>query len=545
MLKRLFIENIILVESATIEFGPKFNVLTGETGSGKSAIMQSLGLALGKRADCTMIRRGASRGVVEATFDIHDSKEVLTVLNEAKLEGLDQDELLVRREISAQGKSRSFINDQLVHLSLLREIGPLLLDIVSQNASQSLQSLDAHRHVVDAFGRIHAQRETFARLWQEVRGMDRQIQQLKTEEVERHRRLTQLRQEIEEIESAQILPDEEDELFAEYSRLVNAESIADKAREAHGALSGEDDSILGRLRHLEPCLEEMARLDPSIEDSLKTIHSALVELEDVSYTLEAYGGRLERDPIRMEAVNDRLSLLRLLKRRYGPSLEDVVSHLDMASQEVLRLEQADSQIEKLEAGLQKKRVEVDQEAKALTQRREATARILEQHLTVGVRQLNMPQAIVEVRVTTEARNTFGDDRVEFYLSPNVGEKLISARDCASGGELSRLLLVIKTLLSKKEHVPALMFDEIDANIGGETSALVGEQLKALGKEQQVLCITHFPQVAKNAHHHLKIAKSEVDGRTRTTVTELRGTARQSELTRMLGGQEAKEALTMV
>jgi DNA repair protein RecN (Recombination protein N) len=537
MLKSLLIQNIILIDRARIAFAPGFNVLTGETGSGKSAVIQALSLATGKRADCTVIRRGADKGLIEASFEIEDKTAARAILDKLGVPTED-DSVVIRREISCQGRSRSFINDHQVHLSSVRDLAPYLLEMVAQHATQSLQSLDYHRGVVDIFGNLKPLVQRFAKSWNEECQLRKELQRLVESEGSRDAEVIRLTKEIDEIHEAALKEGEEEELFAEYSRLCNVEGANERLRDVSGTLSQEEGGVLNLLQRIRPQLEQLQEMDSSLADSIQCLHSAQLEIQEAAYTLDCYASRLECSPERLETVNDRLASYRSIKRRYGPELADVLQHLEDSERELDTLQGQDHRIADLEAELSKAAERSNTLALELSQKRAREAKLLEEHLTLHLRQLNMPQARLSIEIHPCERTAHGDDSIEFFLAPNLGETPVSARECASGGELSRIMLALTALLGEKEQIPTMVFDEVDANIGGETAALLGERLRELGQKHQILCITHFPQVARAAHQHLKISKEEYEGRTLTRVDALEGDQRQEEIGRMLGGNLA-------
>ena len=535
MLKQLRVHNIILIESADVFFESGLNVLSGETGSGKSALMNSLNLIAGERTDVGMIRHGAEKGVVEAVFDTTDIRLLDTVLEEGGIDHEKGDELIIRREISATGKSRAFINNQLAQLGLLRKISVLLLDIVGQHANQKLFSVDKHREIVDLFGNLKQNVAAFTMAWEEENRQRTHIDELVRNEAQRLRDIEMYQRELEELHEANLQEHEEEELFAEYSVLSNAEALSGKVQELTQNLCGERQNALAVLSRHRGTFEQITRIDASLSDLAKSYDNALLELQEVAYTLSNYQTKIEHKPARVEEVSERLSLITRLKKRYGVTIADIQAYQVQSEERLRQLQDSEFQIETLREQLLQVEAQNEALAKKLTEQRKAAVQKLEKAVIRELRALNMPKVEFFAAMTPQKRNRFGDDHIEFYISPNVGEQRIAVKECASGGELSRLMLALQTLLAGKEQVPSLVFDEIDANIGGETASIVGEKLREIGVKHQVLCITHFPQVAKQAQHHLQISKVERDGRTLTIIKELHDVERQHELTRMLGG----------
>lgn len=538
MLKQLRIQNIILIESAEIPFEPGLNVLSGETGSGKSALMNSLNLIAGERTDVGMIRRGAEKGVVEAIFEVEENLQLKTLLEESGIDHDSGEELIIRREISAAGKSRAFINNQMAQLGLLKKVSGVLLDIVGQHANQKLFSVENHREILDLYGDLKEEITRFSKSWEEENKQRSKLEELIRNEAQRLRDMEMYEREFEEISSANLLENEEEELFAEYTLLTNAEEISSKVLEISQVLSGEKQNALAFLSRQKNTFEQLVRIDPSLADSAKSFENAVMELQEVAYTVRNYQSRIEHNPERAAEVNERLSLINRLKKRYGNSISEIQTYQQQILEKLNLLQDADQHIEELQNSLKILSEQNDRLSQDLTLKRHNAAKNLEKAVIHELRQLNMPKVEFHAIIKSQKRNRFGDDFIEFFISPNVGEHQIPVKDCASGGELSRVMLALQSLLAGKEQVPSLIFDEIDANIGGETASIVGEKLKEIGKKHQVLCITHFPQVAKQADHHLQISKREQEGRTITLVKELSESERKKELSRMTGSSQA-------
>ncbi len=536
MLKHLHIQNIILVENATLSFSSGLHILTGETGSGKSAIMHGLSLAIGERADTSIIRRGCEKGVVEAIFEI-DNEHISSLLAEGGIDHEPGQELLIRREITSTGKSRVFINNQLAQLTFLRKIGVYLVQTVGQHANQRLLSLDYHREVLDLYGELQDLLRSFQLSYDQEQRIRQELEQLTQQEAQRLREIDRCQRELEELEEAQLKEGEDEELFADYTLLFNAEEMSSKVKEVNQVLSGERQPLLPLLHRQRQTLEDLVRFDPSLQDTAQAFQNALLEMQEIAHTLRQYQGRLHADPERLHEIDARLTLINRLKRKYGATIEDILHYQSETQLKLQRLENADSEIEKLQQQLQESEERTHQLAQTLTQQRHTFAAQLEQALTIQLHSLNMSKAEFYVQVTPQKRTREGQDRIEFYLCPNIGEHRISLKEGASGGEISRVLLALHTLLAGKEQIATLIFDEVDANIGGKTATIIGDKLREISQQHQVICITHFPQVASQADHHLQISKEEKEGRTLTLVQELGACARERELARMAGRKE--------
>lgn len=546
MLKFLHIQNIILVEQAAISFSLGLNILTGETGSGKSAIMHGLSLAIGERADTSLIRRGCEKGIIEAVFEI-DNPAIFSLLNEGGIDHETGQELIIRREIVLSGKGRIFINNQMAQLSFLRKLGLQLVQIVGQHANQSLLSLDYHREVIDLYGNLKTLLHDFQESYDNEKNLKQELEQLIQQEAQRLREIDVCQRELEELEEAQIKEGEDEELFAEYTLLTNAEEVSTKISEINQALSGERQSMLAILNRHKQALESLICFDPSLQETVQAFQNAFLELQEISHTLRHYHNRLHFDPDHLHEIDARLTLLNRLKRKYGATVEEILAYQTQTQVKLKRLENAENEIEQLQQQLQKIEARTNELALELTMKRQQYAFRFANALTGQLRTLNMSKAEFSIQMIKQKRTRDGDDRVEFFLCPNVGEHQIALKEGASGGEISRVLLALQTLLAGKEQTATLIFDEVDANIGGETATIVGDKLREISQQHQVICITHFPQVANQADHHLQISKEEKEGRTITLVQELDALSRQLELARMAGlkmsvAQSKKKAL---
>jgi DNA repair protein RecN (Recombination protein N) len=545
MLKELRIFNLILVVSAEIPFEKGLNVLSGETGAGKSAILQALALLIGEKANPGAIRHGSNKAVIEGLFEIDQDSLVKELLNKAGIDHGDEDDLIVKREISSSGKGRCWINNQPVQIAFLKKIGTLLVEMVDQHANQRLLSLDQHRRILDLFGGLEEDVSLFAKSWEAEQTLKKRIEEAIRNEAQRLRDIEVCRLELEELYEGNVKEGEDEELFSEYSLLINGEEIAQKVEEISQVLTGEKVSAISLLNRTLHSFEKLATLDTSLTESLNAYRNAIIELQEVAHTLRLTHSRAEHNPERLTILNDRLTLISKLKRKYGSTISEIQLYQQQTEERLQLLENADLQIEEWKEELSRLESRNKELAHEITLNRRKIAEKFAESLTEQLRSLNMSKAQFEVGMTSQFRTRHGDDKVEFFLIPNVGEKRISIRDCASGGELSRILLGIQTLLAGKESVPTLIFDEIDANIGGETAVVIGEKLRAIGAQHQLLCITHFPQVARQAHHHIQIEKQELQGRTISFVTVLDSLGKERELERMLGKRKAVDEICSV
>jgi DNA repair protein RecN (Recombination protein N) len=542
MLKQLIINNLILIDSLQISFQEGFNVLTGETGAGKSAVMSALKLITGARADTKMVRKDTEKTTVEAMFDPEKLTNIQAILEEAGIDMPANEDLIIKRELFSSGKSRAYINHQMAHVSLLKEIGEQLVEIVGQHANQRLYDEDEHRNILDLFGDCTEPRLVFAKTWKKLHTLQKKVSELHQNEAFRLREIERLRAEIEEITTVNPIEDEEEELFSEYSFLTHAEEIFSSSRVIHAQLHGGKESLVIQLSRNVSTLESLMSLDPSLSELHQSLHDATCEIEEVAHSIRNYMTSIDNDPHRAEVINDRLSTIDKLRRKFGPTLPDVYQYKKDAEEQLKRLENADIEIEELEIKLETLKVECNTLAEKLTGQRIKASKKLERQMTAELRELNMPKVEFKIDITKQTRSAYGDDKVAFLMAPNVGERVIPIKDCASGGEISRLLLAIEKLLSSKNATTTIVFDEIDGNIGGETAVVVGKKLEEIGQAHQVMCITHFPQVASQANHHYKIEKVEKSGRTLSLVTRLDEDGKKGEINRMLGHPTSKQPL---
>lgn len=535
--KQMFIElkiqHFILIEEAKIPFQKGLNVLSGETGSGKSAIMEAIKAILGFRQDSSVVRKGCEKAIVEAQLDIKGHSDLIYLLKQGGLDHDPNDDLVIRREISNQGKSRGYVNNQLVALSFLKQIGEALVTIAGQHANIQLQSPETHRQILDNYAGLNDRVLDFSKKWKEELKLIEEIEKLKANERARMRDLEICKMEVEEIENAHLKEGEEEELFTEYQLLSSSKERLEKATEVLQALQSEKIG-LNHLKKQKTLLDQLASQDSKIRPFSELFNQAMLELEEVSHELRRYRDRLDMQPEKLQVLSDRLTLWNKLKKKYGTSHHEIAQYLKTVKEKEAFLENADEYGDELSIKLKTVHEENQAAMKAISNLRKAAAEKLQKVLTAELRELNMPKAELLIKLTHQEASSTGQESIEFFLKPNIGEQFFALKESASGGELSRMLLAIKTVLADKEFQQVFVFDEIDANIGGTTASIVGDKLRDLGKNHQVICITHFPQVAQKAHHHFQISKKEMKGRTFTEVVLLSDTEREKEFSRMLG-----------
>ena len=542
MLHALHIENLAIIDRLEVAFEAGFNALTGETGAGKSILIDALNLALGERTDISLIRAGAEKLRVNAVFEVPNDPELHALLGELGVE--PEDGLLyLSREVHTSGRSIARINGQPVPVSALKALGERLIDMHGQHEHQSLLKPSSHLEFLDrwlgepALKLRQQVRETVSAL----RQTERELQEIVAREREREQMLDLYRFQVDEIRAANLQVGEDEQLETEARRLVYAEKLVALAGNAYDALMGEHgayDQAASASRNLT----EIARIDPSVSPWGEMLESALVQLEEVAHNLRAYAESIEYDPARLEAVIERQELIKRLKRKYGDTIEAVLQYADEAAAKLHALETQTERRAALEAELAR----LQESAHALCEqlsalRRDGAQRFANAVQTV-LRTLAMERAQFTVEVRPKPMDATGADSVEFLFSANPGEPPRPLSKIASGGEMSRVMLALKTVLADAAPVPTLVFDEIDAGIGGRTAHAVGEQIAQLAQHCQILCITHLPQIACRAKHHLLIEKHTDGAATRASVQPLTGEARVQEIARMLAGAPSETAL---
>jgi DNA repair protein RecN (Recombination protein N) len=539
MLLELVVENYAVVEQARIRFQAGLNVLTGETGSGKSIVVDSLGLLLGARASAEMVRTGQARARVCGIFSLAKTPEIAAVLSEAGIEHDEDDELIVEREIAANGKSRAFVANRPVTSAFLRQLAPALGDIHGQNEQQLLFTTHAQRELLDEYAGADELREKVAEVFAEWGSIGKELAELSKSEQENLRLLDLWTFQRKDIDATQPRAGEDAELEAERKILKNVTRLEENAGAAFTALYEAPESATAQLRQALKRVEELIKIDESLSEMAGSLRQAAVLMDEAAYALRDYLGRLEGDPNRLEEIESRLAALDRLKRKYGHTLEEVLAFREDVAQRAEALENASERRDALE----RRRAEVassyERLAGELSQMRNAAAVRLSKQVENELKSLAMAGTQFQVRVRPGTWTATGMDEITFLVAPNRGEELKAFDKVASGGELSRIALALKTALGDADRhcgIPTLVFDEVDAGVGGAAAAAVGRRLKTLSKRNQVICVTHLAQIAGFADHHYAVSKSEKNGRVTTDVQELDREKRAREIGRMLSGE---------
>ncbi len=531
MLVELHVENFAVIERVRVRFHSGLNVLTGETGSGKSMIVDALALLFGGRASADMVRTGAERARIAGIFEVPRDKALRGLLEESGIE-LEDDELLLEREIIASGKSRAFAASRPVTAAVLRDLAPFLGDIHGQHDQQLLFSPEAQREMLDSFGGIDTSKA--AGIYLAWRAAAAELEELERNEQESLRLLDLWTFQRKEIEALDLKPGEDAELENELRVLKNVARLEDAASAAYDALYDSESSAAAQIKVAARRLEELARIDATLAPTIEALKPAVLAVDDVAYTLRDYRSKLEADPVRLEAAETRLAAIDRLKRKYGVSIEEILAFLDGVRAKLDRVEHATDR----RAALEKRRAalaaDYENAAAALTAARRKAGAELARRVQTELAALAMKGTVLKVVAEPAAWSAAGCDRIEFLISPNAGEEPRPLDKVASGGELSRIALALKTCTRPAPN-RTLVFDEVDSGVGGGAAEAVGKRLKKLAASSQVLSVTHLAQIAGFGDHHYSVEKREVKGRTVAEIEELTGEARTQEIGRMLSG----------
>ena len=540
MLELLHIENIAIIEAADIEFAPGFNALTGETGAGKSIVIDSLSAVLGQRTSRELIRTGAEKAFVSAAFSgiAPELTEELGIQPEA------DGTLLLQREIQTDGKNVCRVNGRPVTVGQLRALGARLLNIHGQHDGQQL--LDEEQHIVylDSFGKTEALINAYTEKYKHFTDIRRQISALQMDEAEKARRVDTLQYQIEELRRAKLKPGEEEELTARRGMLRNAEKFLDAVAGADYALNGDDSGggALSALRQAQDALGGVRHLDDAFGQLYERLGEAYSEVYDIAATVEDKRGELDVSPGELDRVESRMDLLYRLKKKYGATVEDMLDYQARCEAELAQIEDAGDTLVRLEQALSKAEKEARQAAQALSDARKAAADRLTAQILTELQQLDMGKIRFAVDFAEKPLDSDGMDAVRFLMSANVGEELRPIHKIASGGELARIMLAMKNVLSEQDHVGTMVFDEVDTGVSGRAAQKVAEKMARISRRKQVLCVTHLPQLAAMADTHFSVEKGERGGRTYTEVRRLDREQRRRELARLTGGSHVSQTM---
>jgi len=548
MLLELKIKNFVIIEDLAISFGRGLNILTGETGSGKTILIDALSGVLGEKMTTDMIRTGFEKATLEASFDISSAPQVVHILDESGID-CDDDTLVLRRELYSSGKGRSFANAVQIPASKLKEISEYLIDIHGQNEHQNIVKVSRHRELLDSFGGLGQDVAAVRAIHERLQNLKDRLSSFEIDEREKARRIEFNSFAIREIDAAGLKTGEDEELKSESVLLNNSEKLFKEINNA-SRLMGGDGGILQKLKMAEQGLSKISEYDPEIAGILDTIKQALYSIEDASTYLRGYESNIDFSPERINQVEERLALISSFKKKYGDTIQDILNYADKARKELEFINSGEEEMERLKAQYRQAVKEAKDIALRLSDRRKEVARRLESRIVKELADLGMsgtqfrvsiqrevnPQGEIEADNKRYVLYPHGLDRIEFLLSANVGEDLRQLRKVASGGEMSRIMLAIKNVILSADIVESLVFDEVDAGIGGKIAEIVGRKLKSLAGNRQVLVVTHLPQIAAMSDSHYSVLKGKTGERITTLVKQLNPKEKVREIARMLAGE---------
>jgi len=544
MITELYMENIALIDQLRLTFSPRLNVLTGETGAGKSVILRSLGLVLGERASSNIVRQRQDQAVAQISTD----PEPLTFQQMRQVMGdvnLDPEEYpTLHRQVSKSGRSRSNINGNVVNLNQLKLIGDLLVDIHGQHQHQSLFQKELHHQILDDFGGLTPLRQQVADPYEELLRLKRQIAKLSQsyQQLESEKEL--LAFQVEDIETAELEVGEEERLQNEHKRLANAQQLYELSDEIYSGLyRGQiESSVLDTLKGLNKSFSKLLTIDDSVEETSRRLESALYEIEDLAHEVRNYRDQVELLPGQLDKIEDRLGTINRLKQKYGATIQQILDHYQTAVEKLEKIELSSDQIQDLQEQSETTQKLAQDRAQKLSTQRRTIARKLERLIQKELHTLSMEKSQFRIAQRQIALGSSGIDEIEFLISTNVGSELKPLTQIASGGEISRVMLALKSVLAQTDLIPTLVFDEIDAGIGGHTANVVGQKLKDLSQFRQLICITHLPQIASLADKHFRVEKKIVGNQTLISAKELTMDERIEEIARMQGGRDTQTAI---
>lgn len=542
MLGEIYIENFAIIDKLHVQFSDGLNIVTGETGAGKSIMVDALTIALGGRAYTEFIRAGARKSVIEAIFHLNNVNDARNkAIEYGFLEAEQEDaDLLIRREISRTGKNRILVNGHPATNVMVSDLGDLLVDVHGQHEHQYILNPDYHVELLDSYGKLLPLRDQVTTTFRQFKKTERELKELRDQSRERMQHLDLLRFQEQEIAKAKISPGEDEELLHERKILAGAEQLASGTATIHEILYSDHGSLLEKLGDILRRLEELAKIDESLKTHLKSCESTQYQLEDIAFAIRDYAQSIEVDPYRLEEVEKRIDELNTLKRKYGNSLEEILTFYEEINKELETFDERETRMTDLEEEYEKLREKLEQLSKELSHERKAVAEQFEKQVMEELSALGMKRTrfSVDFNMAGTDKNPFtirGIDKIEFLIAPNPGEPLKPLTKIASGGEISRVMLALKTLLGSVDRIPVMVFDEIDTGIGGKIAEIVGQKLEHISSSHQVLCITHLPQIASKGNAHFHVEKYTEEERTITSVRQLSGKERLEEVARMLGG----------
>ena len=556
MIKSLLVKDYALIEQINIEFDKGLNIITGETGAGKSILIDAMSLLLGERASNEVIRKGAAKSVVEGIFDVEENKKVKKILVENEIEFFP--ELIMRREISAKGSNRCFLNDTPVSLSVIKDVGNLLVDLHGQHEHQSLLRTETHIDFLDEFGSLESNLTNYKILYDTLMQLDSELNSLKKKELSIKEKKDFYAYQIKEIDAVSPEEDEEEKLNNDLKILENSEKLMELTSGIYETLYESENSVNDRLAKIENELSELEDIDKSFTEVKGDFETAKTLINEISKFIRDYNSRIDLDPDNLEAIRDRLGSLNLLKKKYGGTIKAVIEHRNKIGEEFDLAENYAENISGLEKKINELRKKCGEAAEVLSQKRKSISKKVQKEVKEVLSDLGIPNSVFEVRINQMSAdketgnyiivnskpfkfNSSGYDEVEFFISTNQGEDTKPLAKVASGGEISRIMLALKTILAKNDKLPLLIFDEIDTGVSGRVAQKVGNSLKSLASYHQIISITHLPQIAGLADQHYAVEKKQIENRVISSIRKLHKEERIKEVAKLMSGEKVTEA----
>ncbi len=537
MLSFLKIRNLALVEDVTWDLVPGLVGVTGETGAGKSIIVGALKLILGERADRSLIRTGQDACTVEASFHLKNSTAVDAVLEEAGMESCQDGELLIKRTVSASGANKQFVNCSPVTIQVLKGLGEFLVDLHGPHDHQSLNSQERQLEMLDKFAGLEDLLSSYEDAWKQWRSTLTELDEMENSERAGSQQIDMLKFQVNEIAVANLKPGEEEEIESRHRIAANGARLAELCGAITSRLSDGDGGVLDALREIGRSIHDLEKIDPGTAAMFEGFKSAQIELTELESSVQDYADDLETDPAELARLDQRIHTIQTLKRKYGSSVAAIIEFQTDAAQRLAKIENRGEEIERLQKLVKERRTLMDKHGKQLSKKRADAAPKLAKEIAAHLADLGFKRSVFEVELAAHAEpGRHGLEEIDFQFAPNPGEPLKPLRLTASSGEMSRVLLAVKSALAKQDAVGLLVFDEIDANVGGNIAEAVGRKMASLGSSHQVIAITHFPQVASLAQSHFVVTKEIEGNRTKSSIHEVVGDERIEELARMLGGK---------
>lgn len=556
MLKNLVIKDYALIENIDIQFGKGLNIITGETGAGKSILIDAMGLLLGERASTQVVRKDATKSIVEGIFDVTNNKKIKSLLSNYELDY--SDELIIRREISLKGSNRCFINDTPVQLSVIQEFGNLIVDLHGQHDHQSLLRNSTHIEFLDEYVSIDKSLDEFRKYYDEISEINKELFLLRNKEKSVKEETESIQYQLKEINNVNPSIEEEEELKQQLNLLENSERLLELTTKIYGQMYESENSAHDILAEIQNDLQELSEIDTTFSEKTEEIVSAINLVKDISDFVRSYKDKIDIDPSGIDAARERLGSLTLLKKRYGGTIEKVLEHRDSLEQKMSDIENYDGKISELESRLDVARKKAGEVAFKISEKRKNVAGIIQNEVeselnTLGINDAKFSAKVISNEAAENAQsylihndkkykfNARGIDEVEFLISTNLGEDLKPLSKIASGGEISRIMLALKSILAKSDKLPLLIFDEIDVGVSGRIAQKVGESLLNLCKFHQIISITHLPQIAGQADHHYAVEKKKIGSRVVSSIRQLNKEESINEVAKLLSGEKVTEA----